>query len=101
VLAIGREEIARLPISLTQLDLRWLGAGTDPQTFAFHLRLPAGLVSLGQRRPIDAHLLIPDPGPSLSTLAAYSLPLNSLDDNGKDIFDAHTGWNRLGRLEKP
>ena len=101
VLSIGRQEITRLPISLAQMDLRWLAAGADAQTFSFRLRLPAGLVSLGLRRPIDAHLLVPDPAPSLSTQAAYSLPLNSLDGEGQDLFDAHTGWNRLGRLDKP
>lgn len=101
VLTQARKEVARLPISLAQLDLRWLGADAEPQTFAFRLRLPVGLVALGQRRPIDAHLLIPDPAPTLTTQAAYALPLNSLDDDGKDLFDPRTGWNRLGRLDPP
>jgi hypothetical protein len=39
-----------------------------------------------------------DPAPSLSDQPAYALPLNSLDENGKSIFDAATGNNLIATL---
>jgi len=41
-------------------------------------------------------LLVPDPAPSLTAQAAYALPLNSLDSNGRAIFDSTTGYNTIG-----
>jgi len=42
---------------------------------------------------ISAALLIPDPAPSLTSQAAYALPLNSVDQNNNPVFDAATGYN--------
>jgi hypothetical protein len=41
-------------------------------------------------------LLIADPAPSLTTQAAYALPLNSVDQGGHPVFDPATGYNVIG-----
>lgn len=82
------QTVAQIPIPLQSFDLRTVASFTS-QTFSFDVVLPAtipaGRTSIG--------LLIPDPAPSLSSQAAYALPLNSLDQNNSPIFDTSTGNN--------
>jgi hypothetical protein len=95
VLTSSGSVVAQLPISLQDLDLRQLvsSAPTSPKTFQFNVTLPS---SLPAGRPVSAALLVPDPAPSLIAQAAYALPLNSLDQSGKALFDATTGYNAIG-----
>jgi Domain of unknown function (DUF4832) len=81
-------------IPLASLDLRQLQSSATPQgqTFQFSVQLPA---SFAPQSDISAALLIPDPAPSLTTQAAYALPLNSVDANGNAVFDPSTGFNTI------
>jgi hypothetical protein len=94
VLVSNGSVVAQLPISLQDLDLRQLvsSATPTPRTFQFNVTLPPNLPS-GQ---LSAALLIPDPAPSLTFQPQYALPLNSVDQNQKSIFDSTTGYNTLG-----
>jgi hypothetical protein len=85
--------IAELPISLDELDLRQLAALAGPKILQFTVSLPSSLPSGSS---ISLSLRIPDPAPSLTRQAAYALPLNSNDRNGRAIFDPGTGLNMLG-----
>ena len=87
--------VGQVPISLQDLDLRQLAASSPatPKTFQFTTTLPP---SMPAGRPITVALLVPDPAPSLTAQAAYALPLNSLDSNGRAIFDGTTGYNTIG-----
>jgi hypothetical protein len=87
--------IAQSPIALSAMDLRQLAPSATPaaQTFQFQVTLPPTFPSSGS---ITAALLIPDPAPSLTTLAAYALPLNSVDQKSDPVFDPTTGFNVLG-----
>jgi hypothetical protein len=87
--------VGQVPISLQDLDLRRLASASPPVplTFQFAVTLPSTLPS---GRQVSVALLIPDPAPSLTAQAAYALPLNSLDSNGRAIFDAATGYNIIG-----
>jgi hypothetical protein len=93
VLHAGGQVVQQTPLSLAQLDLRTLGpaAQPTPRTFSFDLTLPSSLPS----GTLTVSLLVPDPAPSLRPLAAYALPLNSLNTAGQEIFDPATGRNRL------
>ena len=95
VLTANGSVVAQIPISLADLDLRQLvsSSPTSPKTFQFNVTLPSSLPS---GRPISAALLIPDPAPSLTSQAAYALPLNSLDQTGRVVFDSTTGYNTIG-----
>ena len=82
------ETVAKIPLPLQSFDLRTVGAFTS-QTFQFDFLVPATV----QAGPTSMALLIPDPAPSLSSQAAYALPLNSLDQNGNPIFEIGSGNN--------
>ncbi|MGA2118172.1 MAG: DUF4832 domain-containing protein [Bryobacteraceae bacterium] len=75
--------VADIPIPVQNLDLRTLGSFTS-QTFQFEVSLPTSPLKAG---PVSVALTIPDPAPSLTSIAAYALPLNSLDQNNNPIFD--------------
>jgi uncharacterized protein (TIGR03437 family) len=90
VLLQNGHAVAQIPVPLQSLDLRTLASFTA-ETFQFSITLPTTLPA----GPVDFALLIPDPAPSLSSSAAYALPLNSLDTSGNAIFDPSTGYNRL------
>jgi hypothetical protein len=87
--------VGQVAISLQDLDLRNLAAASPPvpKTFQFRITLPS---TLPAGRQISLALLVPDPGPSLTAQPAFALPLNSLDGNGRAIFDATTGYNMIG-----
>jgi hypothetical protein len=87
--------VGQVPVSLQDLDLRQLVASSamTPKTFQFTVTLPA---SLPPGRAVTVALAIPDPAPSLTPQAVYNLPLNSLDANGRAIFDSTTGYNTIG-----
>jgi uncharacterized protein (TIGR03437 family) len=79
-----------VPIPIQSLDLRTLQSFTSA-TFQFDVTLPATLKS----GPVTVAVLIPDPGPTLSSDPAYALPFNSLDLNNNAIFDPSTGYNYI------
>jgi hypothetical protein len=87
--------VGQVPISLSDLDLRQLVSSSpaSPKTFQFTVTVPSTVLS---GRQVSVALSIPDPAPSLSVQAAYALPLNSLDSNGRAIFDTATGYNTIG-----
>ena len=95
VFVSGGQVVAQSPIALSAMDLRQLAPSATPaaQTFQFQVTLPPTFPSSGS---ITAALLIPDPAPSLTTLAAYALPLNSVDQGNDPVFDPTTGFNVLG-----
>jgi hypothetical protein len=84
--------VAQIPIPISQMDLRQLASSATPvpQTFQVSVSLPATFPASGT---VSAALLIPDPAPSLTSQAAYALPLNSVDQNGNPVFDPATGYN--------
>jgi hypothetical protein len=90
--------IAQSPIALSAMDLRQVAPSATPaaQKFQFNVALPPTFPSSGS---ITAALLIPDPAPSLTTQAAYALPLNSVDQKNDPIFDPATGFNVLGTFD--
>jgi hypothetical protein len=96
VLSRGEHEVARQLIPIDDVDLRKLAPGAESVTFAFDVRIPLDFSATPSSLPLVASLWIPDPAPSLAALPAYALPLNNIDDNGKDIFSARTGQNRIG-----
>ena len=93
IFTAGGDVVAQLPIPLADLDLRALASASPavPQTFQFDVTLPSNFPSSGN---VAVSLLIPDPAPSLTSSAAYALPLNSGDASGA-IFDPSTGLNRI------
>jgi hypothetical protein len=94
----GGQVIAQSPIALSAMDLRQVAPSATPaaQKFQFNVALPPTFPSSGS---ITAALLIPDPAPSLTTQAAYALPLNSVDQKNDPIFDPATGFNVLGTFD--
>ena len=90
VLVQNGRTVGQIPVALQSLDLRTLESFTS-ETFQFDAALPATL----QPGPLSLALLIPDPGTSLSADPSYALPLNSLDQNGNQIFDPTTGYNYI------
>jgi len=92
LLLSGGSVAAQFPLSISALDLTQLAASATPiaQTFATTLTLPP---SFPAGETISAVLFIPDPAPSLTSQAAYALPLNSIDSNKNAIFDPATGYN--------
>ncbi len=88
VLIQNGQTVAEFPVPLQNMDLRTLQSFTS-ETFQFEFLLPATI----QSGPTSVALLISDPAPSLSTDPAYALPLNSLDQNSRPIFDPSTGYN--------
>jgi hypothetical protein len=80
--------VSQIPVPLDNMDLRTLDSFTA-NTYHFDVTLPSQLVP----GPVSMAVLIPDPATSLSSNAAYALPLNSLDQNGNPIFDPTTGYN--------
>jgi hypothetical protein len=89
--------VGQVPVSLQDMDLRQLVSATTltPTTFQFNVPLPS---SLPTGRPISVAVSIPDPAPSLTSQAAYALPLNSVDASGRAVFDATTGYNTIGTI---
>jgi hypothetical protein len=90
--------VAQYPISLADMDLRQLESSATPvpETFKLNVTLPPTFPTSGE---VSAVLLIPDPAPSLTPQPAYALPLNSLDQNDKAIFDATTGYNLIATFD--
>jgi hypothetical protein len=89
--------VARIPVPLSQLDLRVLGSASPPipQSFEFDVTLPAAFPTAGA---VEVALSIPDPAPSLTAQAAYALPLNSIAEDGTPVFDPATGYNVFATL---
>lgn len=89
--------LANLAIPVADLDLRTLAASATPTpvTFAYEFTLPHSVAS-GQ---VSLALLIKDPAPTLSSQAAYALPLNSNDESDNPIFDASTGYNTIATFD--
>jgi hypothetical protein len=87
--------VAQLPVSLSDLDLRLLASAATPapRRFEFDVTLPPTFPTFGT---VSEALLIPDPATSLSSQPSYALPLNSLDESGRPVFDQTTGFNVLG-----
>lgn len=89
--------ISKIRIPTRKMDLRKLVSSSPetPLTFHFEFRLPRrlnpGRVSLA--------LIFHDPAPSLFHQPAYALPLNSLDRDGKPIFDPVYGINRIATFD--
>jgi hypothetical protein len=73
------------------MDLRTVASSAEavPSTFRFEFTVPEMLVP----GPTSIALFFRDPAPTLSWQSAYALPLNSVDKNGQEIFDAATGYN--------
>lgn len=99
VLLSNNHPIATIALATTDLDLRTLASTVDraPRTFEFDFVLPAVLPS-GQ---ISVALFIADPAPSLTSQAAYALPLNSLDAINRPVFDPVTGYNLIAVFTPP
>jgi len=89
--------VAQFPIALADLDLRQLESSATPipQTFKIDVTLPSTFPTSGS---VSAVLLIPDPAPSLTAQPAYSLPLNSIDQDDLPIFDPATGYNLIANF---
>lgn len=90
VLVRNGQSIAQIPIPLQSLDLRALDSFTS-STFQFDVSLPSSIAP----SPVSLALLVPDPAPSLTSVPAYALPLNSLDPNHSPVFDASSGFNYI------
>ncbi|MBV8209536.1 MAG: DUF4874 domain-containing protein [Burkholderiaceae bacterium] len=97
ILAQQGQAVAKIEIPISRLDLRTLAssASPTPTTFQFDVVLPESL-PLG---PTAMGLVFHDPAPSLFHEAAYTLPLNSIDQDGKAVFDASTGFNRIATFD--
>jgi hypothetical protein len=91
VLIQNGEAVSEIEVPTDRMDLRTLRSSQEaaPSTFQFEFGLPRTLVS----GPITLALLFRDPAWSLSSQAAYALPLNSVDESGKSVFDPATGYN--------
>jgi hypothetical protein len=89
--------VARIPVALSALDLRQLASGSpaQSQTFQFSVTLPPSFPKTDQ---VWVALLFPDPAPSLTSQAAYALPLNSVDANHNPVFNPTTGYNVIGSV---
>ena len=96
VLLQNGEAVEKIKLRTAEIDLRTLvsSANPIPSTFQFEFTLPETLLP----GPVTLALRFDDPAPSLSDQPAYALPLNSLDENGKSIFDAATGNNLIATL---
>jgi hypothetical protein len=97
VLRQNGKDIATIPIPTAELDLRTLVSGETevPKTFHFEFSLPKTIAT----GTITMLLLFRDPVPTLANQAAYALPLNSLDQHGKPVFESTTGYNRIATFE--
>lgn len=86
--------LAEIAVPVSAMDLRTLisSAIPTPATFEYEFTLPHSLSS-GQ---VSLALLIKDPAPTLSSQAAYALPLNSNDQDDDPIFDPTNGYNLIG-----
>ena len=93
ILAQNGEVVGKIKLRTADVDLRTLASSANPvpSTFQFEFTLPETLLP----GPMSIGLVIHDPAPSLESQPAYTLPLNSLDENGKPIFDPATGFNRI------
>jgi len=97
VLIQNNQAVAKIDIPTFKMDLRTLASSAEavPSTFGFDVVLPETLLP-GQA---SLALLFRDPAPSLSSQPAYALPLNSVDENGQEIFDAATGYNLVASFK--
>lgn len=88
--------VAKIKIQTGNLDLRTLNSSSKPlsSTFQFIFNLPKALSS----GPTSMALLFHDPAPSLFSRPAYALPLNSVDQHGRAIFDPATGYNLVAQF---
>jgi Domain of unknown function (DUF4874)/Domain of unknown function (DUF4832) len=95
VVLVDGNVAARAPLALAALDLRQLTSAPTPQaqTFQFTVTLPPTFPTTDQAW---VALLFPDPAPSLTSQAAYALPLNSVDATHHPVFDPTTGYNIIG-----
>lgn len=89
--------VADIPIGLAALDLRQLTSASPPvpHTFQFTATLPSTFPTSGA---VTVALFFPDPAPSLDTLPAYALPLNSVDATHTGVFNVATGYNTIATL---
>jgi uncharacterized protein DUF4874/uncharacterized protein DUF4832 len=90
--------VAEVPIALNDLDLRQAASRAGPKAFQFTVAVPSNIPS---GNSITIAIRIPDPAPSLTPQAAYALPLNSVDSNGRAIFDPATGLNTIASFKFP
>lgn len=99
VLFSNGSRIANIPISTGSIDLRTLPSSGDmvARAFEFDFSLPTTLPT-GE---IVIALFVADPAPSLTALAAYALPFNSVAQNGRSVFDPCTGANEIARFTPP
>jgi hypothetical protein len=97
ILLQNGEVVEKIKLRTDQIDLRTLASSANPvpSTFGFQFVLPEKLLP----GPISIGLFIHDPAPSLSLQPAYALPLNSLDENNKPIFDPVTGFNQIATVD--
>jgi hypothetical protein len=93
VLRQSGEDVANISIPTTELDLRTLvsSATEVPKTFHFEFTLPKTIATV----TTTMTLLFRDPAPTLANQPTYALPLNSLDQYGKPLFEPTTGHNRI------
>ncbi len=98
LLLSGGTVVAQYPLALSTMDLTQLASAATPvaQTFQASVTLPASLTA-GQVYTLA--LSVPDPATSLSSQAAYALPLNSMDAYGQAIFNSATGYNQLALFQ--
>ena len=97
VLRQNGKDVATIPIPTAQLDLRTLASSLTeaPKKFQFEFTLPKTIAT----GTTTMTLLFPDPAPTLADQPAYALPLNSVDEHGKSIFEPTTGHNRIATFE--
>ena len=97
ILLQNGEVVEKIKLRTDEIDLRTLASSANPvpSTFEFQFTLPEKLLP----GPMSIGLFIHDPAPSLFPQPAYALPLNSLDENNKPIFDPATGLNRIAAFD--
>jgi hypothetical protein len=93
VLRQSGKDVATIPIPTAMLDLRTLESSPTqvPKTFHFEFTLPKTIAT----GTTTMTLLFPDPAPTLTNQPAYTLPLNSVDQQGMPVFEPMTGHNRI------
>ena len=92
ILAQEGKAVAKIEIPVSKIDLRALASSADPVpvTFRFDLVLPESL----RPGPTAMGFVFHDPAPSLYHQAAYTLPLNSVGQDGNPVFDADPSSTR-------
>lgn len=95
LLLAGNTIVAQSALPLATLDVTQLASSATPVAATFQATVSL-TASLSPGQTISAVVFLPDPAPSLSSQAAYALPLNSVDANGNSIFNPATGYNVVG-----